>query len=208
MNAFTKGTSGYRQAISRFAAASLSLEFTDINAEFLPFLPAPPARVLDAGSGVGQNAAALSKLGYSVTAVEPIKEFVDIARSAFSALPITWIVDELPDLGKMTDDVNRFDMILLDGVWHHLDHSERHKCIVRFRQLLGPGGVCAISLRNGPAGVGTHVFPTCCDELESLAKSNGFSVGFRGRTAASKMANKPGVTWSRMVLIKSGCQPV
>lgn len=46
------GTQGYELAVEAFARASFELEFERINADFLAYLPQPPARVLDAGCGV------------------------------------------------------------------------------------------------------------------------------------------------------------
>ncbi|GLQ76117.1 class I SAM-dependent methyltransferase [Vibrio penaeicida] len=75
-----KGTQGYEQGVDAFAQASLNLKFEEVNQEFIPFLPRILSRVLDVGSGVGQNSAALSRLGYQVVSVEPLQVFLDIAQ--------------------------------------------------------------------------------------------------------------------------------
>lgn len=153
------GTQGYEQNITRFVALSQAQDFTQVNRDFLPYLPAPPARVLDLGAGVGQNAAALADLGYAVVAVEPLALFRSIAQETYADRDILWIEDHLPPLQKLGAETPPFDFILLDGVWHHLNADERPLALARIAQLLNTGGKCALSLRNGPAGMGSHIFP-------------------------------------------------
>lgn len=202
VNESVPGTQGYLAAIERFSAASLNLSFAEINQDFLPLMPAAPARVLDLGAGVGQNAAALTRLGYQVTAVEPLAAFLAIAKAQFDDLAIHWLQDSLPELTCLDNAAGEFELILLDGVWHHLAPEQRPLCLQRFAQLLKPAGICAISLRNGPPGVGTHVFETCSEQLCQLAGQYGLEVLLRLDNQASKMAAKPEVFWSRVALAK------
>ncbi|KKE84430.1 class I SAM-dependent methyltransferase [Pseudoalteromonas luteoviolacea] len=196
------GTCGYESNVSSFANASFGLKFEDINQDFLAFLPIQGSKVLDAGCGVGQNAAALCELGYKVDAVEPLAAFLDKAKVRYEGMPIVWLEDSLPDLKLLDTKEHVYDFILLDGVWHHLSHHERKRCIRRLYELLSLNGVCAISLRNGPAGVGTHVFPTSCEELLNLARETGFKTIFQAQNQPSKMPNKQDVIWSRVALRK------
>lgn len=187
------GTKGYEKVVEVFADASFNLYFENINSDFLQFLPQTPARVLDAGSGVGQNSAALAKRGYSVVSVEPLNDFQQIARAKYQDLNISWLNDSLPKLEKIDDSAGGFDFVLIDGVWHHLSKEERIECIRRLAEIVNVDGVCAISLRNGPAGAGTHVFPTCNDELVCYANKFGFQIVLLRENESSKMKNKPNV---------------
>ncbi|KID57240.1 methyltransferase type 11 [Pseudoalteromonas luteoviolacea] len=196
------GTFGYESDIQTFAEASFGLKFENINQDFLPFLPGKGSRVLDAGCGVGQNAAALAKLGYEVVAVEPLTAFLDKAKARYKGSSVEWLEDSLPDLELLDNSKYTFDFILLDGVWHHLNSQERKRCVNRLYELLTPNGVCAISLRNGPAGLGKHVFPASCDELLGLARVYGLKVVFQAQNQPSKMPNKQDVVWSRVALRK------
>ncbi len=200
------GTKGYEKVVESFAEVSFKLEFEDINRDFLTFLPPTVSRVLDAGCGVGQNSAALAKLGYDVVAVEPLPEFLDKAVSNYRGLNVCWLEDSLPNLKNVNVDDGLFNFILLDGVWHHLNAEERRECIKRFSSLMLNGGICAISLRNGPAGSGTHVFPTSCAELFEYAREYGFQVVFHAENQPSIMPNKKSVTWSRVALQKIGIE--
>lgn len=198
------GTRGYQESAESFAEASFKLAFEHINADFLALLPNLGSRVLDLGSGVGQNAAALAKRGYHVVAVEPLPDFIEIAQAKYPHPDITWLNDSLPLLQKVNVDAGLFDFVLIDGVWHHLSSQERRTCIQRLTTLLKVGGSIAISLRNGPAGAGKHIFPTCADELTCHAKEFGFEVVLRIDNQPSKMKNKPNVIWSRFGLKRLG----
>ena len=192
------GTQGYENSVDSFASASFNLKFDEINADFLKFLP-NSGRILDAGCGVGQNSAFFSKKGYEVVALEPLPEFLDLAKSKYSDLNITWLNDSLPKLEEVD---GLFDFILVDGVWHHLNFEERIIALERFADLLQAGGICAISLQNGPAGAGTHIFPTSIEEIEEKFEELGLELVFKVTNQPSKMPNKEKVVWSRIALRK------
>ncbi|MEM6822591.1 MAG: methyltransferase domain-containing protein [Verrucomicrobiota bacterium] len=196
------GVQGYNQVIPSFIRSSQALDFKQTNRDFLPYLPSLPARVLDVGSGAGQNAAALANLGYSVVAFEPFIPFLKAAQSTYSRSKIQWIEDCLPGLESLGEKTPLFDFILVDGVWHHLDIEERDASLLRLSELLRPRGLIAISLRNGPAGAGTHLFPTDSRATIQFAKTIGFSAILHLENQPSLMPSKPNVVWSRIVLRK------
>ncbi|WP_297184818.1 class I SAM-dependent methyltransferase [uncultured Porticoccus sp.] len=196
------GTRGYEEVVDVFIEASQALNFAEICSDVLEFLPSIPCRVLDAGAGAGQNAAALSRMGYSVVAAEPLPAFLDAGRSTYGDLDISWVQDSLPHLQDLPDPSERFGFILLEGVWHHLDDEEREWSMARLSTLLIDGGICALSLRHGPAGAGKHVFPTDGPMTTVLARRYGMEVALHLADQPSKMSNKPGVTWTRMVFRK------
>ena len=198
----TPGTEGYGAAIRAFVEASLSLDFHEVCRDIVEFLPPAPARILDVGSGVGQNAAALAAMGHSVVAVEPMPAFLAVARAEHAASGIRWIEDSLPRLQRLDIAGPRFDFILVEAVWHHLDYAERAAALARLGSLLTPGGRCALSLRNGPAGVGTHVFPTCAKQTLQQAEALQLRCRFQRDRLRSILPQKTNVTWSRIVLEK------
>ena len=106
-----------------------------------------------------------AKLGYWVTAAEPFAPFLEYGKQHHAHEKITWYQDSLPDLKTVPEQAS-FDFILIDGVWHHLNEAEQNQALTRIAELLNSGGHCAISLRNGPAGAGAHVFqPTVTTRL-------------------------------------------
>lgn len=197
-----RGTQGYSRFASAFVASSQSLQFNDVCGDFVPFLPAGGGRVLDAGAGTGQNAAALAQRGYSVVAVEPLEAFLAAARAAYSDLPIDWLNGSLPSLECLELKHGRFELILIIGVWHHLDCAERVSALVRLASLLTPGGVCALTLRNGPAGMGTHVHDIDIGQTVMSAEVAGLQCVYRREDQPSILRGKPGVSWGRIVLKK------
>ena len=63
------GTKGYAKIAEEFVKSSRALNFDIANSDFLDFVPKNPCRVLDAGAGAGQNAAALAERG---TGLQPL----------------------------------------------------------------------------------------------------------------------------------------
>jgi 2-polyprenyl-3-methyl-5-hydroxy-6-metoxy-1,4-benzoquinol methylase len=195
------GTKGYEKYISLFIESCQALSFHDVCNDFLNFLPPTPARILDVGAGAGQNAAALADMGYYVTAVEPMTEFLNAARRQYPHASISWVDDSLPMLRGL-DKEDTFDFILLTGVWHHLNDAQRATAIKRLSSLLKTGGRCALSLRNGPAGLGTCVYPTDVDTTIQTFKVWHFNVILCLKDQPSIINNKESVTWARLVLEK------
>lgn len=197
----TSGTQGYERFASIFIETSQALDFYQSCKDYITFLPQAPADILDVGAGAGQNSAALARLGHKVKAVEPMSEFLAAARATYPQLPIEWRSDSLPQLATLDENV-QFDFILVEGVWHHLDESERAVAIARLSVLIKHQGLCAISLRNGPAGMGIRVFPT--DALKTIEQFNqfGFECISCTQNQPSIYSFKENVFWSRIVLQK------
>lgn len=196
------GTAGYGRAVEHFVDLSRALSFDVVCRDFLRFLPEPPARVLDAGAGAGQNAAALTEKGHEVVAVEPFGPFLDAARAGYPQHGVLWLNDSLPELATVPDQETGFDFILATGVWHHLSSAEQSRALERFRDLLKPGARCALSLRNGPPGLGTCVYPTCVRAILDDASGLGFETDFLIEDQPSLLPGKDDVRWSRVVLRK------
>lgn len=192
-----RGSEGYERSIERFVALSQSLSFKDVCRDFLTFLPGSPGHVLDAGSGAGQNAAALAAMGHQVVAVEPVEAFLEAAKKTYRDSTVDWVNDSLPGIDSIHSE---FDFILVDGVWHHLTEEERRLTLVRFSDLLGSGGRCALSLRNGPPGLGTCVYPTSASDTIRDAEAIGFEAVYLVEDQPSLLSGKEDVRWSRVVL--------
>jgi 2-polyprenyl-3-methyl-5-hydroxy-6-metoxy-1,4-benzoquinol methylase len=197
------GTKGYDRFVSCFVESSQSLSFKEACKDFLEFLPPISGRVLDVGAGAGQNSAALAELGYSVVAVEPMPEFLDAARIKYSSLPIRWLNGSLPMIECLAFDQRKFDLILVIGVWHHLNEVERAQAMEKLASLLNNDGICAFSLRNGPPGMGTHVYQTDASHTVKQAKKLGLTCIFMQEDQPSILKNKDDVKWARLVFRRS-----
>jgi 2-polyprenyl-3-methyl-5-hydroxy-6-metoxy-1,4-benzoquinol methylase len=198
-----RGTAGYEKFIDAFIEGSQALNFHQVCHAFLEWLPDKPGRILDAGAGAGQNAMALADMGHSVVAVEPMLEFINAARVRYANYSIVWHQDSLPNLTCLDENSEQFDFILADGVWHHLDETERASTLCRFASLLKVSGRCAISLRNGPPGMGALVFATDADCTIAQAKQFGLTCIMDIRDQPSIFSFKKDVFWARLVFEKA-----
>lgn len=179
-------------------AATERVSFAELHAPYLPLLPKAPGRILDVGAGIGRDASVLAEKGHVVTAVEPLLQFVDVAERTYGEAKIRWVVDSLPKLGRLDKPDEDYDFILVSAVWHHLTADERISAMSRLSELTSPGGILALSLRNGPAGVGAHVIPTDSGETIELAGSLGFETVVSSLNQPSLIAEKAEVTWSKL----------
>lgn len=196
-----KGSQGYVEALREFTAATLAIDFFDLHHDFLAYLPEKPCRVLDIGAGIGRDAGQFARMGHFVIAVEPTKEYRETGQKMFPSETIKWVDDALPELSTI-DCENHFDFIIASAVFHHLDTFEQYSAIKKISELLNNKGIFVVSLRNGPAGIGTHTFPINNDAICSEAESNGLITLLRIEKLPSLMQNKEKVTWSKLVFQK------
>lgn len=196
------GTEGYERFIPLFIESSQFLDFHTVCKDLIDFLPPKNSSVLDLGSGAGQNSAALAILGFNVTAVEPMYEFLNAAIHTYKSDSIEWLNDSLPDVSCLGSDKEQFDFVLVDAVWHHLNEAEREVAAKRISTVIKSYGRCAISLRNGPSGMGTRVFPTDINYTITLFEKVGFKCIFKSCNQASVLPHKEKVKWARIVLEK------
>jgi SAM-dependent methyltransferase len=111
-----------------------SLEFVRSMELLERLLPAPPARVLDAGGGPGTYAAPLARRGYQVHVVDPMPLHVEQARQAAAADPAAGFTAALGDARELAEPDASHDAVLLFGPLYHLT-SAAHR-----QRALAPGG--------------------------------------------------------------------
>lgn len=196
------GIKGYEGREERFITATIALDFKTLYQDFLPFIPSQPGLILDLGAGIGKDAYEFARMGHTVTAVEPLDSFRAEGQKRYVSANIEWMDDALPALSKLEGRAAQYDFILAGGVWHHLDEAEQDLALLNVAQLLKPDGIFAVTLRNGPAGLGTHVFPTHAAKTIAVAKQYGLGILLHRQRQASMMANKENVTWSKLVFQK------
>ena len=154
-----------------------SVAFERVHGWLADLLPKPPAAVLDVGAGSGRDAAHLSRLGYDVVAVEPSARMRELARARHDDPRINWRDDRLPALKDTFSTGLSFDVILVSAVWMHLAPTDRARAFRKLITLLKPGGLLAITLREGPDDDDRRSFhPVSVDELRRLATDHGAYV--------------------------------
>lgn len=196
----TKGIEGYSEAMEKFTSLTLSIDFELLHKDFLAYIPKEKCHILDLGAGIGRDADSLSALGHKVVAVEPNPAMVAVGQSLFKN-KVEWLSDSLPRL-KMLNSNYRFNFILASGVWHHINDKEQKQAIKRTAQLLDVDGVFAVSLRNGPAGLGKNIYPTDEKVIIKAASANGLKLLMDQENQPSLITNKADVRWTRLVFQK------
>lgn len=190
----TNSTAGYGEHAEQLAKRYESITFEDVHRDVLHLFPAKPCNVLDIGAGSGRDAAALTRQGHRVVAVEPTAELRHEGQRIHAALPIEWKDDQLPALRVMLATQQHFDLIMLTAVWMHLDAQERQVAMASIASLLAPGGTLVMSLRHGPVPEGRRMFDVSADETIALAAQHGLEplhVSSRG-----DMLDRSDVSWS------------
>ena len=135
-------------------------------------------------------------------AVEPLVDFREAGQRLYPSAAIEWRDDALPQLPTLIKDAPQFDFILASGIWHHLNPAEQAEALANISKLLLPQGSFALSLRNGPAGAGTHVFPTNVQQTINDAKMYDLHPVLRLENQASLIRNKKEVYWAKLVFSK------
>jgi SAM-dependent methyltransferase len=158
---------------------------------------APPLRVLDVGAGTGRDAAALSCLGHEVTAVDPSRKMLRLARALHADRDIAWKRDALPELASLD---GAFDLILLSGVWMHVLPAARCAAFARLAELTASSGQIYITLRNGPEDPERAMWPTGVAEIRALADALGMATTDLGRRP--DLLGRDDVHWQTLLVRK------
>ena len=106
-------------------------------------------RVFDAGCGEGKNAAALSKLGAKVTAIDCSEVALKNARTAFGDCNVNWFHGDVRSFDTLGEE---FDLTIAYGLLHCLSSKDEINATVRRLQGLTVSGgwniVCAFNDRE------------------------------------------------------------
>lgn len=160
--------------------------------------PTHPVRVLDVGAGSGRDAAWCTRLGHTVTAVDPVAAFVEEILQRVPAATI--LRDRLPELAQVR---GQYGLILVNGVWHHIDPRDHAAALARLARALAPRGRLVLSLRHGPAHPERPGAPTDPDAVVTQAETLGLAVLRRVDSPAAQAGNRAAdVTWTWIVLEK------
>lgn len=140
-------------------------------------LPKGPDRLaLDVGAGSGRDAAWLAQLGFDVVALEPAQSMRSLARKLHPEASIRWRDDRLPALSATHSLGLSFDLILMSAVWHHVAPAERQRAFRKIANLLKPGGLLVMTLRDGPVPPARPMHAVSASEIEALAREHGLAV--------------------------------
>ena len=126
----------------RLVAHAGRLEFTRTWELLERFLPAPPATVVDVGSGPGAYAVPLALAGHTVHVVDAMPLHVEQCRQAAAAAETTLGSATVGDARALDFPAGCADAVLLFGpLYHLLEPAERLAALTEARRVLRPGGM-------------------------------------------------------------------
>ncbi|WPZ33414.1 methyltransferase domain-containing protein [Thalassobaculum sp. OXR-137] len=137
-------------------------------------LPKPPGPVLDIGAGSGAHAVAFEAAGYRVVAVEPSAGMRAQALTLFPDMDAEWIDDRLPDLAVVRARGERFAFILINAVWMHVPPADRGTAVAAVADLLTPGGIVSLALRQGPPPADRPMYEVLPEPISADFRAAGF----------------------------------
>ncbi|MEL7486708.1 MAG: class I SAM-dependent methyltransferase [Pseudomonadota bacterium] len=194
---------GYEAAAPRLIDQYDGLSSDRLYEPVLDLIPCGRFHALDVGAGSGRDAAWLADRGGAVTAVEPTEALRTAGAARTDGRRASWIDDRLPRLETVCALGRSFGLILLSGVWQHIDDEDRAAALPVLSALTKAGGLVVISVRNGPGADDRPCFPADADALIALAEQNNLRC-VRNRSRPSMQAGNraAGVTWNWVALKK------
>lgn len=193
-----RGNEGYAEEADELTRQYESVRFVDVHRYVLHLLPRTPSDVVDIGAGTGRDASALAAMGHRVVAVEPTAEFRERAARLHPSPRIEWVSDHLPNLPVLARRGRQFDVVMLTGVWIHLDPGQRREAMPRVASILRAGGLLALTLRHGPAPLGRRrLYETSADETSGLAAAHGLRAVVKVENQADFYGRRE-VTWTSL----------
>lgn len=197
--AVVSGTEGYAEQAAVLVERWRGVSFEEEHGVVAHLVPAAPGRVLDIGAGIGNDAAAFAAMGHSVVAVEPTGELRRAALALYPSPRIEWLDDSLPELAVLRARGERFDLVMLQAVWMHLDEAQRARAMPLVAAQLADAGTLLLSLRHGPVPAGRRMFAVTAVETIALAAAQGLAPVLNIVTPSAQEQNRgDGVSWTRL----------
>lgn len=198
------GTEGYAEEAAELSQRYEGIPAADAHGGVLNLIPTAPSRILDIGSGTGRDAGWFASLGHRVVAVEPTDALRLPAIALHPSPRIEWLDDSLPELAVLLARGERFDVVMLTGVWMHLDAEQRRQAMPNLAALACAGGTVIMKIRHGPVPAGRRMFEVTPEETIGLARMQGLQPVLNLRVESSQAQNRAaGVTWSDLAFAKA-----
>lgn len=133
------------------------------------------AKIFEVGSGAGQDAEFLNKLGYAVQTSDVAESFIEILND-YNLNPVKFNI--------IKDDFdNKYDVILASAVLVHLTPSEVKNAIEKIYSALNYGGIFVLSVKSetrhewkkeDPSGLSRYFSHWTQEEITGLLEKIGF----------------------------------
>ncbi|MCW5702744.1 MAG: methyltransferase domain-containing protein [Bradyrhizobium sp.] len=198
------GTEGYAHEAEALIGRYENMFAAALHAPVLHLISKQPGKILDIGAGTGRDAAWFAAMGHHVVAVEPTAPLRNAAIALHPSPRIEWLDDRLPDLDPLRARGERFDLVMLTGVWMHLDEAQRDRAMPNLAALTKPGAAISMMIRHGPVPSGRRMFEVSADETIRLAAPFGLYPALNLHRDSAQVANRrTGVTWTTLGLVKA-----
>lgn len=149
----------------RFSQEYKKHQFEKINFLWIHLIPQGKVNILDVGAGSGRDASWLAQKGHAVIAVEPADGLRELAEKHHCGQSVHWVKDSLPGLQEINKMGLKFELILMNAVWMHIEPKHREEAFNNLIHMLKKGGHLVMTLRYGPSTDERVMHPVCNKEL-------------------------------------------
>jgi len=191
----------YSTNADRFYKKYKQLHFEEISSLWIQFIPSGKLRVLDVGSGSGRDASWFAQKGHEVIAVEPADGLRELAETKHSNYSIRWMKDSLPGLQKVKRLRLKFELILVNAVWMHIDPKQKEESFNTLINLLNEGGKLMITLRHGKSPDKRVMHPVCKKELIHFSETK--KIELLLDVKSDDLFGRTDVSWETIVFCRS-----
>ena len=188
---------GYEESSGDLIGRFEAIDPLELYAPVAEALPQAPCRVLDVGAGTGRDAAWLAAQGHQILAVEPVEALRRAGQTLHPQAGIRWLDDRLPDLPLVRGLGERFDCLLLSGVWQHVPSPDQKHGMPVLASLLATGGHLIMSLRHGPGAANRPCFEAAPEEVIERGQATGLELVLKRSAPSIQPENRrAGVSWT------------
>ncbi len=191
------GTEGYAEEADDLLVRYEQRAFADVHKSVLHLIPNERCNVLDIGSGTGRDAAGFAEMGHHVLAVEPTEPLRKGAMALHPSSRIEWVDDSLPELALILARQEKFEIVMMNAVWMHLDEQQRRQAMPNVASLVSEDGVLIMSLRHGPVPKGRRMFDVSSEETMRLARKQNLGQAADPERRSDGFGRN-GVSWTRL----------
>ncbi len=132
----------YREHFDDYVSDTLNADMTELYGYFVSHLGGSAKKILDLGCGSGRDALFFQSSGYDVTAVDPLEEFCEHAKSL-------GIKDVRRVRAEELDFEDEFDGIWACASLLHVEPKDLNAVFVKCARALKNGGVTYCSFKYG-----------------------------------------------------------
>ena len=122
------------------------------------------ANAIIIGCGLGDDAEAMSEMGYQVTAFDISTSAIDMCRKRYPRSKVNYLVADLFKLPEIWHQ--GFDLVYECNTIQILTGIARHQALEAIAKLVGEGGEAIVSCRSRNSGEDLDAFPLALDRDE------------------------------------------